>query len=534
MNRWMPRVVFLLGLGWAMGCGGDSSTPAAQDVKYPDLGASDAADTAAPDVATADVDGDRVDGTVAETGAETADVVVEAEAVEDVGPVPGGPGYPCTDNTQCNSGVCIDSAGGKVCAQQCLDTCPDGYACKTLTIGPDVYLICMPLFLHLCDPCSTNDECNAGTTGGNAVCVDGGPAGKFCGGDCAADGFCPSGYACQESPDPQGLKSKQCVPSTGECACSNTAIKAGAQTVCYVKNDAGTCTGQRRCIVSGLTACDAATPAPEICDGLDNNCNGLTDENLGTQTDCEKHASWNGADHVCKGKGECNNGHIVNCDAATPVPETCNGLDDDCNGLTDDALCDDGNPCTTDFCNPGDGTCAHTPNSGSKCSTGNPCSVNDHCDDTGACIAGSQKNCDDGNPCTDDFCDTGTGDCKHTNNTKSCEDGDFCTVGDHCSNGACLSGAQKSCVEENNCRKTTGCDKKTGDCTWSAANENLPCTSTDQCLTGTKCSNGDCTGGADICSLKSCPVPSGKTFCAAPACSSLPAPLGALCFCACI
>jgi hypothetical protein len=36
-----------------------------------------------------------------------------------------------------------------------------------------------------------------------------------------------------------------------------------------------------------------------------------------------------------------------------------------------------------------------------------------------------------------------------------------------------------------------------------------------------------------VCSLKDCPVPPGKTFCAAPACSILGAPFGLLCICAC-
>ena len=531
MNRFVPWVVLLLGVAGAMACGRDAATAVMTDVKYPDLGSRDVPDTAGQEGLNADAEEVRYDGTDAETALETDDVAVESETVEDVGPVPGGPGYPCTANGDCNSGVCIDSANGKVCAQQCLDTCPDGYVCKAL--GSNV-LICLPLFLHLCDPCLENSECNAGTTGGSTACVDTGEGGKFCGGDCKATGFCPAGYACKDAPDPHGQKSKQCVPAAGaECACSLAAINAGAKTGCYVKNDFGICTGERRCIVSGLSQCNAKTPEKEICDGLDNNCDGVADENLGTQADCDQHEAWDGIDHVCMGKGECLDGHIVNCDAATPARETCNGLDDDCNGLTDDA-CDDLNPCTTDFCNPGDGTCGHTPRSGSQCSTGDPCSVNDQCDDTGTCISGGKKFCDDGNPCTDDLCDGVTGECTHPNNTASCEDGDFCTIGDHCSNGACSSGAPKSCVADNTCRKITGCDKKTGECLWGPANEKLPCTGTNKCQTNTQCSNGDCTGGADVCTLKSCPVPADKTTCGATPCSLVGAPWGLLCPCVCL
>jgi hypothetical protein len=38
----------------------------------------------------------------------------------------------------------------------------------------------------------------------------------------------------------------------------------------------------------------------------------------------------------------------------------------------------------------------------------------------------------------------------------------------------------------------------------------------------------------DVCDLKECPVPPGKFFCAAPACSLLGPPLGLLCICACL
>ncbi|MCD6496289.1 MAG: hypothetical protein J7K54_03395 [Candidatus Aenigmarchaeota archaeon] len=80
------------------------------------------------------------------------------------------------------------------------------------------------------------------------------------------------------------------------------------------------------------------SPSTEICDGLDNDCDGQTDEDFPTLGD------------VCSvGIGACqSNGHIVcttdgsgvECDAVagTPQTETCNGLDDDCDGAVDDNL----------------------------------------------------------------------------------------------------------------------------------------------------------------------------------------------------
>ena len=69
-----------------------------------------------------------------------------------------------------------------------------------------------------------------------------------------------------------------------------------------------------------------------------------------------------------------------------------------CNSAED---CDDGNPCTTDFCN--SAQCAFVANS-LPCNDGDPCTENDVCADS-AC-GGFPVDCDDQNPCTDDTCDS--------------------------------------------------------------------------------------------------------------------------------
>ena len=99
----------------------------------------------------------------------------------------------------------------------------------------------------------------------------------------------------------------------------------------------------------------ASEATKEVCNGKDDNCNGLTDENqeyLGKQVNLG---------NSCNGIGECGQGIIVcssqgefatcsvNPDGTNPqaVPEKCDGLDNDCNGITDDNPNISDSPCKT-------------------------------------------------------------------------------------------------------------------------------------------------------------------------------------------
>jgi hypothetical protein len=96
----------------------------------------------------------------------------------------------------------------------------------------------------------------------------------------------------------------------------------------------------------------------------------------------------------------------------------------------EDEDCDDGNPCTEDWCYSYDPDapitcevvqrCGHLPeDDGTSCGSGKVCVL-------GACIENLCEDvvCEDGNACTDDTCDYEDGMCHFTSR---CDDGDDCT-----------------------------------------------------------------------------------------------------------
>ena len=448
--------------------------------------------------------------------------------------------------------------------------------------------------LSLCAPCKANSEC--AVQGSGALCLDYGAEGKFCGAACAAANDCPTGYACQDEADGTGKTVKQCrlsaktQPGSGQdctadakscpagescsqgkcavvtaavCGCSNWATGSGLATECSKTNSFGTCKAARKCMPEGLGACGAKAPEAEVCNAIDDDCDGNKD-NLAKDFTCVKEAFQDGgsggpctkdADCTaagegcdekaaackkligqCAGKPTCAaNGELICNDAKTPKIEQCNAEDDDCDGLIDE---DFGWPLPTDpsqvvgvgkACGLGpcaggkvkcqglfEAICDSAPKAKTEgcdevdndcdgvtddlaCEDNNACTI-DTCDGPkGKCSYAPGNDCNDKDQCTTDSCNPNSGKCVFEEFLGSCDDKDKCTVGDSCQKGA---GGKAICIPGANPAKCDDANVCTDDsCAADKGCVNLANAATESCYAGAPATLGvgNCHAGVRSC-----------------------------------
>jgi hypothetical protein len=80
---------------------------------------------------------------VGPSGPETVVFDVGAESV--TSGLPADFGVPCSDNTECLSGFCVEGPAGFVCTTGCVETCPSGWQCRGIVAGSsDLAFVCVP------------------------------------------------------------------------------------------------------------------------------------------------------------------------------------------------------------------------------------------------------------------------------------------------------------------------------------------------------------------------------------------------------
>ena len=306
-------------------------------------------------------------------------------------------GAGCEDNADCPGGYqCKIVQGEKGAGKQCIPlslTCSCSQtatlagATTSCKVGNDYGLCsgtrkCGLDGLTLCDaPSPTEEACNGQDDNCDGLTDEAGAVGcKLWYGDADDDGAGGGTGLCLCAPDATHTHA-----SGADCDDTDAAIHAGAAESCDGKDNncdgktdeagAGGCLpyyadGDQDGFGGGTPAClcaaDLAYPATsstdcndaaattypgaaETCDGVDNNCNGVTDEGGGGAGGCTPFYvdgdgdGWGGGAGAClcvasnvytvaKG-GDCDDG---NPDVHPKTDETCNGVDDDCNGQTDE------------------------------------------------------------------------------------------------------------------------------------------------------------------------------------------------------
>lgn len=319
-------------------------------------------------------------------------------------------------------------------------------------------------------------------------------------------------------------------------------------------DQAGPCAeGLLECVAGGLMCAPQRAPLEELCDGIDNDCDGEVDESLPAGGPCAT-----GLPGLCaEGRERCEGGEIVCADAPEGDVEACNAIDDDCDGIIDENLrnaCGRCGELPEELCNGIDDDCDGALDEQAECPglsiciagrCADPCASNE-CPERLTCVDGAcvdpcdvlecewGERCEGGrciDPCADVMCAPGTvcvsGECVND----SCEE-TGCANDERCVDGDCIPDpcAGVECPEDNFCRDGA-C---VGSCAWVSCPLNqvcrdgvcieLPCAEVTcddgevcldgqcvedrcadvECADGQVCDSGECTG--DPCSGVVCPL----------------------------